>query len=161
MIILNEHSEAVYLYDIKAPILVDYFWSLNLSLMDFTLSPLSMMIETQGPALQLRSNKFNFWIPASWYVLIFDSENSILDICTADELAWKDFSAVTYGNKQLMITSTMLSIVDYDPDRIIVSPALNNDQMICHPISPERWISITPNNVYNKFLKNKTIGDLF
>lgn len=161
MIILDENEEAVYLHDIKAPVVVDYFWTLNLSMMDFTLSSLDVLIETTGPALKLRANNFNFWVPASWYILIYDLDNSILDICTINELSWKSFSAVTYGNNQLMISATNLSVTDYNPDKVIVSPALNNDQMLCHPITPTKWISVTPNNVYNKFLKNKTIGDLF
>lgn len=161
MIVLDENNKAIYLHDIKAPILIDHFWCLNLDIMDFTLCPLNMLVETTGPALQVRSNGFNFWLPASWYALICDDETSVLDICKINEFASKNFTAVTYGNSQCMITSANLSIVDYNPKMSIVSPALNNNQMLCHPITPYKWITITSNDVYNKYLKQTTIGDLF
>lgn len=161
MLILNEHEQSVLLQDIKSPVPSNFFWSLNLEHMDFTLTPLEILTETTGGAVKLECDGFSFWVPTNWSVLIYDPENSILDLCKAPDLALKDFEAVTHGANQKRITGTKISVIDVSPDVSIVAPLLNTPVMLCHPIAQDKWIVTTPNRVYNKFLKNMTIGELF
>lgn len=161
MLILDENDQAIVLHDIKAPVPIDYFWCFDLNMFDFTLTPLSVLTEIIGPGLNLLINGFSFWLPSSWHVLVYDEENCMLDICKSSELPWKGFTAVTYGQSETMVTPSHIRVIDYKPKISIVGPALNNYQMLCHPISPTKWVIVTPNDVYNKYLKMRTTGDLF
>jgi len=160
MLIFDNNNKAVLLDSIYTPTLADHFWVLDFQMMDYTLAPLLVLEETISPSITIRIKGFDFQLPANWNLLVADDETMQLDVVTVAELAGREFKALTYGPSKLMAELETVSVVDYTPTRKNVGPSLNKHQMLCHPISPDSWINVSPSDSYNKYLKNCTAGDI-
>jgi hypothetical protein len=160
MIIFDENSQPVILDNIYCPTLANYFWVLDLQMMDYTLTPLIMLEETVCSSMKLNVNGFEFILPAFWSILVFDSETSQLDLIELSDATGKDFTAFVHGPNLSHFNSGKVSITDYYVEHRNVGPALNKHQLLCHPISETEWISVSPANTFNKYLKDMTIGDI-
>jgi len=160
MIILDNNNESFILDSIHVPVLADHFWVLDLSILDYTLSPLLVLEELIAPSIELRVGNFNFVLPANWNMLVVDDDTMQLDVVSISELAGREFKALVYGPNMSRASMEVVSVVDYFPYHKNVGPSLNKHQMLCHPISPDSWVSVAPTDSYNKYLKELTAGDI-
>lgn len=165
MLIFNEETNVEVIDNIYGPTLSSHFWALDLNIdgegdIDYTLAPIVMFEETTCPSLKLEINGFEFYIPAKWNILVFDEETSEIDVVTAEDLSGNTFTAFVFGPDNSIVESGEVAVVGYESTHINVAPALNKNQMLCHPISPTRWVNVAPTDSYNKYLKGKSIGDI-
>lgn len=160
MLIFDENNKTVVLDNIYTPIGTDFFWSLNFDIMDFTLSPLQVLEETICNSVKVRVAGFEFVIPAIWSMLVVSDETQQLDCVEARKLGGREFTALVYGPNYPIAKSVPVIVVDYFMEYNNISPVLNKNQMLCHPIGPSEWINISPSDSYNKYLKNCTVGDI-
>jgi hypothetical protein len=160
MLILDDNNETIILDSIHVPVMTDFIWVLDLILMDYTLTPLLVLEATTSPSIKLKIQNFEFILPANWNILVTDKETTQLDVVEISELAGKEFTALTYGPDCATIEMSPIALIDYFPNKQNVGPALNKHQMLCHPISADLWVNISPSDSYNKYLKNHTIGDI-
>lgn len=165
MLIFNEHNKTEIIDNINSPTLSNYFWVLDLDIdgygsVDYTLSPIVMFEEITGPTFLVRIENFVFYMPAHWHMLVVDEETSEIDVVSGEDLLSGSFQAFLYGVSESLVTSSNIEIIDYKPYFKVVTPALNKNQLLCHPISPERWVNIAPTDTHNKYLKGKCIGDI-
>lgn len=161
MLIFNENVNPIILDSIHTPTNITHFWILDLALMDFTLTDLKVLEEIQCPTIRLQIKNFQFDLPANWNMLIFDDETMQLDVVELSEVVGGDFTAFIYGPDKSTIYGEKVYGIDYFPQAVNVAPMLNKSQMLCHPIASDVWINISPSDTYNKYLKNRVIGDLF
>lgn len=160
MLIFDDSTEPVILDSIHTPTITEYFWVLDLTIMDYTLAPLLVLEEIVSPALTVRIRGFEFILPANWNILVFAEETSQLDVVEMSALAGKEFTAMVYGPDMPNALPGLVTVVDYSPEHLSVTPSLNKHQMLCHPIGPTEWINISPSDGYNKYLKELAIGDI-
>jgi hypothetical protein len=160
MLILDEHDEPIIIESIHGPTPTEYFWVLDLNQEDFTLAPLVMLEEIICPTMQIQINGFTFNVPAGWNVLVYDSDTTQLDVVELSETAGREFTALVYGPNKSYPTPGKIIVTNYFVEHKNVSPSLNKHQMLCHPISSDEWINLSPSDSFNKYLKNKTVGDL-
>jgi len=160
MLIFDSNSKPIILDSIHTPTLTDHFWVLDLSLMDFTLAPLISLEEVVCPTLLVRIRGFDFALPANWNILVFDSETSQLDVVELSEVCGREFTALCYGPQKNRHTPAIVSVADYYVEHKNIGPLLSKQQMLCHPIGPDEWINVSPSDTYNKYLKDRSVGDL-
>lgn len=160
MLILNEHNSTIILEDVAAPVISDYFWVLDMTIMDYTLTPLLFLEEMVCPTMTILVNGFQFDLPASWNVLVYDPETLQLDVVSVSDLAGKELNALIYGAKSVGPLAGVVRILDYKVESKSISPSLTKNQMLCHPISPTKWINISPSDAYNKYLKDCIVSDI-
>ena len=160
MIIFDEHNHPIILDSIYGPTVTEFMWVLDLSIMDFTLAPLLMLEETICPSMQLCIQGFEFVLPASWSILVYDQETSQLDVVEVSEVAGREFTAFVYGPVSNRPTPASVIATNYYVEYKNIGPSLNKHQMLCHPIGPTEWICVSPSDSYNKYLKDKIVGDL-
>ena len=153
-------SQPIILDDLCAPVLSDHFWVLDLNIQDYTLTPLQVLEEVLCPTVVLRIEGFDFEVPAAWNILVYDYDTTQLDAVSLAEAAGREFTAMVFGPSLSMPRASKISVVDYFMERKHVNPSLNKHQMLCHPIGPNAWVNISPSDVYSKYLKDITIGDL-
>lgn len=158
MIIFDENMEPVIFDTVLTPTHVEYFYTLNLDIIDVTLSPLLALEEIVSPAFLVEINGFSFYLPTSYHVLVYSDETSQVDTVKIHELTNTDFLVFGYDSITDKVVPIKLKIMDYVPEYKFTSPLLYKNQMLCHPISPNRWINITPFDQY-KMITNKVIGD--
>lgn len=160
MLIFNEDNDAIILDTIQGPTLSEYMYVLDLSMMDFTLAPLLIFEEVICPTITVMIEDFSFNVPANWNILVADDETFQLDVVEVSELAGKEFKAMVYGMDMAMAELARISVVDYFPNYQNIGPSLNKYQMLCHPIAPGKWVNIAPSDSYNKYLKEKVVGNI-
>lgn len=160
MIILDENSKATILESIHVPTAAEYFWVLDLQQLDYTLTPLEVLEELWCPSIAVEIEGFQFSLPASWNVLVLDQETSQLDIVAIKDLAGKPFEAMVFDYERNKARGSVIKVVDYTSESHNVNPALNRHHMLCHPVGPNTWVTIAPNDSYNKYLKELVVGDI-
>ena len=160
MLIFDETNHPIIMDSIHGPTVSAHMWVLDLTMMDFTLAPIVMLEETVCPSIQLRVNGSEFILPANWNILVYDQETAQLDVVELSEAAGREFTALVYGPKAGRPTPATISVTNYFVEYKNVGPSLNKHQMLCHPIGPQEWISVSPSDTYNKYLKDNIVGDL-
>jgi hypothetical protein len=160
MLIFDDSSKPIILDSIFIPTLTEYFWVLDLSIMDYTLAPLTTLEQIVCPSLQIQVLGFDFIVPANWNILVYDRDTSQLDTVEIAETAGREFTSLVYGPKRPRVTPGYITATNYFVEHVNVGPTLNKHQMLCHPIGPDIWVSIAPSDIYNKYLKDRSIGDL-
>ena len=153
MLICNNNSEAVMLDNIYDPVDADHFWVLDLKMSDFTLTQLLVLEEITCPSIVVNIEGFTFPLPAVWNILVFDPETHQLDVVEIKDLAGREFVALKYGPDMKGHQGATISVVDYLPNHTNVGPSMAKYQMMCHPISPDAWVNVSPSDVYTKYLK--------
>ena len=159
MLVFNEEQKPIIFDNVHTPTNVEYFWVLDLKIMDVTLTPLYVLEELVCPAILLSHKGFEFYLPTIYYILIFSEETSQIDTINIGELASNNFHVVLDGMDVSRIQSLDYRIIDFKQEHTFVLPLLEKSQLLCHPVSPNKWINISAND-QQKNLTNKVIGDL-
>lgn len=160
MLIIDDKGDTIILHNVCTPVASAYFWVLDLQMMDYTLVPMPMFEELWSDCVAVQVEGFTFSMPAKWRILVSDSDTSVLDVVEAEELSKIPFDVVVYDNEKSFAYHSPARIVDVTPQHVEVYPSLNRHHMMCHPIAPSKWVSIAPNDTYNKYLKNTVLGDI-
>jgi len=158
VLIFDENTKPVIFDSIYTPTNVNYFWVLDLNIMDVTLTPLYALEEITCPAIRLEYNGLKFYLPTIYYILVFSEETSQVDTINISELTNNSFSVFSYGLNETTITKLNIKIIDYQQEYKFIIPLLDKTQLLCHPVTPDRWINISSFDQY-KLLVNKVIGD--
>lgn len=160
MLIFDDRAEPIILDSIYTPTITDYFWVLDLNMMDYTVVPLLVLEEIVCPTIVVMIKGFKFNLPANWNMLVYAEETQQLDVVEVSALAGRDFTALIHGPNVSMVQAGRVSVIDYIPDYINIAPALSKHQMLCHPVAPGEWVNVSPSDTYNKYLKDCTVGDI-
>lgn len=160
MIVFDHESKPLILDSIFVPTITEHVWVLDLNIMDFTLAPLLLLENITCETIEVTIEGFAFNLPAVWNMLIFDEETSQLDIVKVSDLCGREFTAFVYGPKMSMARAAVIRTTDYFMEYDNIGPSLNKHMLLCHAIGPDAWIVVGANNLYNKYLKDMTIGDI-
>lgn len=160
MLIFDEQMDTIIMDSVYHPLLTEYFYVLDLTMNDYTLTPLTALEEVYCPTLTLEVFGFQFDVPANWYILVYDIETTFLDSVNIGEVAGRNFTSFVYGDDLISPKPGQIKVVDYDANKMNVAPLMKKTQLLCHPISENKWVNITPYDLYNKYLKNRVVGDI-
>lgn len=160
MLIFDAENNPILIDSIHAPTLADHMWVLDMNIMDYTLAPLLVFEEIPSSIHIVRIKGFEFPLPSYWTILVCDKETSQLDTVEVREMSGREFTALVYGPKRAHFDMATVVVVNYFASARIVAPSLNKHQMLCHPIGPDEWVNVSPSDSYNKYLRDKSIGDL-
>ena len=163
MLIFDDNNKPIVLDSIHATTPTSYMWVLDLNIMDYTLAPLMVLEETICPSMRIRIRGFDFFLPANWNLLVYSEDTFQLDVVEVSELAGREFTAFVYdisNPKIVKYRPGVVTVSDYAAEHVNVGPALNKNQMLCHPISPFEWVNVTPSDSFNKYLKELVVGDI-
>ena len=158
MIIFDENIEPYIFDSIYTPTHIEYFYIINTDIMEFTLTPLLALEELICPALLLEFNNFKFFLPTSYFILIYAAETSEVDTIQISDITNNDLPIFAYNGETDKMVDASTKVLDYIPEYKFVMPFLNKNQFLCHPIGPKTWINITPQDQYKKIAK-LVIGD--
>lgn len=164
MIFLDENSIPIMIESIDIPTISEYFWSYSLKEMDFMLTEIKTFEELVTPSLIISVMGYVIELPANWNVLVYSPETSQLDTVEAFRLARVNYDLVVYNHRVDRIETNIgesATVLDYFPMSKLRTPSLHKNTMLCHAIGTDHWICVAPTDNYNKYLKNKVIGDLY
>lgn len=162
MIFLDEHNIPIMIESIDIPTISEYFWSFNLKEMDFMLTPIKTFEELETESLIVSVMGYVIELPANWNVLIYSPETSQLDVIEIYRLAKHPFDLLIYNHRNDRVESGgRASVLDYFSSSKLRTPSLHKNTMLCHALGPDHWVCVAPTDNYNKYLKDKVIGDLY
>jgi hypothetical protein len=160
MLIFDENSQPIVIDNLYAPLVSHHLWVLDLAMMDYTLAPFMILEEITCSSITLQVMGFDFTLPSSWFVLVYDEETTQIDVVQVSDLAGAEFTALLYGPKQNKAQPAKITVMDYHNQYRNIGPSLNKHQMLCHPVSPGSWINVSSTDVYNKYLKDMALADI-
>lgn len=160
MIISDETSYPILIDNIDVPTIPDYFWVLDLNMMDFTLAPLTMFEEQTTPTLEFLINDYLIEAPTNWNIMVYSEDTAQIDVAQISDLTRSNFTALIYLHKQCKIVPGKVRVIDYHRESYIQTPSLNKHTMLCHHAGPDGWVCLAPTDNYTKYFKDATIGDL-
>lgn len=161
MIILDEESKAVQLDNIHVATISSHFWTYDFKMLDYKLSPLTVLEESKTPVMVLEVNGFQFTVPCKWNIMVSDDETSHVDLVDIATLAGRDFPVLAFDHVRNRVFNVKAKVVDYKTEGIVVAPTIHRHELLCHPISSTAWINLAPTDMLIKYIREMVIGDLF
>lgn len=161
MVIFDERYKPWLIEDIHTPVMIDYFWVLDIKERDFMISKLTMLEEHQCAVLALKILDWVIEVPTDWNILVYSEETSQLDLVTAAEASRGRFDAVVFQHKNDRVLPGRIIPQEYIQAHSVVTPSFKKTEMLCHAIGPDYWVCLSPSDGYNKYLDNAVIGDLY
>jgi hypothetical protein len=135
---------------------------------DFVLQQITYLEETTGAVVKLRVNNSEFWVPATWNILVTDRETYQLDTVCVSACASTGHLAFSFSPDEMNLRTLDIAVVDYCESMSLVHPMINKGCALVHPVGPaptfhgkqiQLNVVIGPHDLY-KHLQNKVVGDL-
>lgn len=169
MLILPDYNKPYLIDSLTAPVVVKHHWIFNAPMTDFTLSPITYLEETTGAAIKVRINNSEFWIPATWNILVTEKETYQIDTVGIQACASAKHLAFNFSPEEMKLRTLDINVIDYVDHMSLVHPMINKGNALVHPVGPspinvgkplQLNVVIGPHDLY-KYLANKVIGDIF
>jgi hypothetical protein len=160
MILHDEQGLPFPINSIKQSVHSNYIWCLDLSILDYTLKPITILEENTCNTIVLSINNNIVQMPAFWYILVCDPETTQIDCVQASTLSNNTFYALVYGSEMAQTELKPITVIDWIPSDVNVYPTITRNLMLCHDVGDNKWVSISFSDTYSRFLKNKFSIDL-
>jgi hypothetical protein len=169
MLVLPDYGKPYIIDSLTAPVVIKHNWIFNAPACDFMLSPITYLEETTGAVVKVRINNSEFWVPATWNILVTDRETYQLDTVAIQSCASTKHIAFSFSPDEMKLRTLDVMVVDYAEDMALVHPMISKGTALVHPVGPtvhgigkqlQLSVVIGPHDLY-KHLQNKVIGDVF
>lgn len=171
MLVLPDFNKPYIIDSLTAPIVIKYNWIFNGPAMDFMLSKISYLEETIGPAVKVRINATEFWMPATWFILVTDEDTFQVDTVNIQDCAKRKYAALNFSptdQNARLLDITVIDAVGEDSPMTFAHPMINKATALIHPVGPSEPrhgrvhqlnVVIGPHDLY-KHIAGKVVGDL-
>jgi hypothetical protein len=168
MLVLPDYGKPYLIDSLTAPVVIRHNWIFNAQLTDFMLQQITYLEETSGAAVKLRVNNSEFWVPATWHILVTDTETYQLDTVSVQSCAQTKHIAFSFSPDEMNLRTLPIDVIDYVEDISLVHPMINKGCALVHPVGPSPTfhgkqiqlnVVIGPHDLY-KHLTNKVVGDV-
>jgi len=170
MLVLPDYGRPYIIDSLTAPMVIKYNWVFNAPQTDFMLSPITYLEETTGAAIKVRINNSEFWVPATWFILVTDRETFQIDTVAITACATSKHIAFAFSPEEMNLRTLDVNVIDYAENMALVHPMITKGTALVHPVGPgpragtakEIHLSVVigPHDLY-KHLTNKVVGDIF
>lgn len=100
------------------------------------LKPIVMLEETVGPTVKVRINAFDFYVPASWYILVVDDDTKQVDTVPITQCSSSTFKAFMMHPQLNRYELSSIQLLDLDLQGTVVHLLIPRMTLICHPVGP-------------------------
>jgi hypothetical protein len=169
MLCLPDYNKPYIIDSLHNSIAIKHHWVFNAQICDFVLAPIMYLEETSGAAVKVRINNSEFWIPATWNILVTDRETYQIDTVCIQQCATTSHIAFNFSPDEMKLRTLDVMVLDYVDNMALVHPMINKAQALVHPVGPspkgigkeyQLNVVIGPHDLY-KHLQNKVVGDIF
>lgn len=167
MIVLNELNRPYIIESLTQPIPLRFHWIMSGQQMDFTLSEINYLEETQGPTITLIIADSEVIVPASWNILIVDRETYTIDSVPVTATAAFNHLAFVFSPDDCKLITEEIRVGGWVPKASCIYPAIEKANAMVHVITPgtshgkptQRGVIVGPNDLH-RYVSGKTVGDL-
>jgi len=169
MQVLPEFNKPFVIDSLQAPIVIKHNWIFSAPACDFMLNQIQYLEETTGAAVKVRINGTEFWIPATWFILVTDKETYQIDTVGIQSCASSQHVAFSFSPDEMNLRMLDIMVLDYAEQMSLVHPMISKGTALVHPVGPstprfgkthQLSVVIGPHDLY-KYLTNKVVGDIF
>jgi hypothetical protein len=169
MLVLADYGKPYLIDSLTAPVVIKHNWIFHGPSCDFMLQPITYLEETSGAAIKLRINNSEFWVPATWQILVTDRETYQLDTVAIQSCAGVKHIAFGFSPEEMKLRTLDIMVIDYAEKMALVHPMINKGTALVCPVGPvmlniekqiQTSVVIGPHDLA-KHLTNKVIGDIF
>ena len=165
---VNENGEVISLYNIHERITSlgetkpgEYVWIFDTKARDFMLSKLNAVIKHTVPIIHIYYNGSIIRLPTSWYVVVYDSDTSEIDVIPVTALMGRRFDLLGLTPDSYKPVAIPATAINYNTRAEFFTPSLLPEQMACIATNSNLWICAGPNEQCTNYLKQTVVGDLF
>lgn len=167
MQILSEANRPYLIDTFTAPLGVSHFWSFSGQLLDFKLEQTQYLEEIVGKTIRVRAQNLEFDVPASWHIMIADTETYTVDTVPIAQCASFDQPIFMFSPDDCKPKIGRIQIIDFIEDGLCVAPEIPKGSAMIHPTGPEMshgkpifyGVVIGPHDL-GRWIAGKTIGDI-
>lgn len=167
MLFLSDLNKPYIVDSLSQPMAIKHNWIFSAHMLDFTLSQISYLEESSGPAIRLKINDFAFLVPSSWNILIVDNDTYQIDTIPVTSCANAQCFAFGMSPTDSRLRLFEISILDFEPNVSLVHPMINRATALCHPIGTSSYqgnevdvCSVIGPFDLHKWINGKSIGDI-
>lgn len=167
MIILNELNRPYIIDSLTQPLVLRHHWVFNAQMLDFTMSEITYLEETQGPTITLQIADSEVRVPGAWNILVVDKETYTVDAVPVSACAAFEHEAFVFSPEDGKPAFAAIRAIGWDPAGSCIYPAVDRAKALVHSISPgslhgksvARGVVIGPNDLW-RYIGGRTIGDI-
>lgn len=168
MLVLPEYNHPYIIDSLTAPVVIKHNWIFNAPACDFMLNPIQYLEETTGAVVKVRINGSEFWMPATWFILVTDKETYQVDTVSIQSCATTQHVAFSFSPDEHNLRTLDVMVLDYAESMPLVHPVISKGSALVHPVGPssetfgkihQLSVVIGPHDLY-KYLANKVVGDI-
>lgn len=169
MLVLPDYGKPYMIDSLTAPVVIKHNWIFHGPTTDFMMSPITYLEETTGAVVKVRINNSEFWVPATWFILVTDRETYQIDTVGIQSCASTKHIAFSFSPDEMKLRTLDIMVVDYAEEMALVHPMISKGTALVCPVGPtpqgigkplQLSVVIGPHDLY-KHLTNKVIGDIF
>jgi hypothetical protein len=171
MLILTEFKRAYILDNIAAPVVPKNLWVYNAQVNDFMYAPLKTLEEYTGPTVTARINGMEMKMPASWYIVITESDTMVVDIVQFSSVSLGYYETLAISVEDLKFRLLPIEIIDYEQRGTVVVPNLARataalhpvgpmDDMLYQPKSPIYSVMVSHQDLYTRYINGKNVYEI-
>jgi hypothetical protein len=167
MNILNETNRPYVLDSVTQPIPLRHYWVFNAQQLDFMLTEIEYLEETEGPTITLLIDGSEVHVPGNWNILIIDEETYTIDAVPVTKCAAFEHQAFVFSPNDGKPIMEPVRVVNWSPKKTCVYPAVEKATALVHAITNgvshgktiPRGVIIGPNELW-RHIGGKTVGDV-
>lgn len=134
MLALPEYGHPYLIESVTGPVVPKYTWFYDVSLNDFMLRPIRLLEETTGPTVFLRINGFEFYVPASWFILVVDEETKLVDTVQITQCSSSNYLAFLMHPSVHDYALSPITLLDLDMRKSCTHIMIPRNHMTLHPV---------------------------
>jgi hypothetical protein len=168
MLVLPDFGRPYVLDSLTSPVVIKHHWVFKAPVTDFMLEKLEYLEETTGACIKVRINNSEFWVPATWNILVTDTETYQLDTVSIQACASTQHLAFSFSTDEMNLRTLPVKVIEYAESMALVHPMINKGCALVHPVGPaptfngkqlQLSVVIGPHDLY-KHLQGKVVGDV-
>ena len=136
MLVLPDYSKPYIIDSLTAPVVIKHNWVFNAIACDFMLNAITYLEETTGAAVKVRINGSEFWMPATWYILVTDRETYQIDTVSIQACAATQHIAFSFSPDESNLRTLDVMVLDMVESMSLVHPMISKGTALVHPVGP-------------------------
>lgn len=134
MNLLPDYGFTYHIDSVDSPVIPRYCWYFNAAEHDFQLNGIRWLEETVGPAIKVRINTLEFFIPSSWYILVIDEESQYIDTVQITQCANSAFKAYLFNPTLNTYEAADVALLDFSQQETCAHVDIPKTMAMCHPV---------------------------
>lgn len=167
MQILSEINRPYLLDSFTAPLGVSHFWTFSGHMLDFKLEETKYLEEIVGKTIRIRVQNLEIDLPASWQIMIVDTETYTIDVVPIAHCATFDQNVLLFSPDDSKLKMGKVTVLDFKDRGVCIAPEIPKGSALIHPTGPELnhgrscfyGIVVGPHDL-NRWINGLTVGDI-